>query len=152
MMSHKTSKRFLSKGSLDRATYGKKRSRNSKKYPCSLTSDPEPPGVIYIPPKKKTEEVKAWVSEWEAKQSQKYWRTVSRISPPRITRVSEDEAAVKEVYPDAYVRIERSQRTVVRPRTADDPAALVPYVLIGNNEYTFEAAWKSAHKLLLIKE
>ena len=95
---------------------------------------------------------KDWIPQWEKKQAQRYWRTVSKISTPPTALVNPDEAAVMEAYPDAYVRIERSQRTVVRPRTSADPTALVPYVLIGNSEYTFDAAWKSAHKRMLIKE
>jgi len=48
-MAHKTNKKFLSKESWNRATYGKKLTRGARKYPRSLIADSE--RVIYVPPK-----------------------------------------------------------------------------------------------------
>jgi hypothetical protein len=58
------------------------------------------------------------------------------------------EVEVLEIEPEAYIIVSRTIRTVVRPRKESDPAAVVKYVILGGDEYTSEAAWKSALRRL----
>jgi len=57
---------------------------------------------------------------------------------------SEWETRVKEVEPEAYLRMEGSTRQVVRPRRETDPKALVKWYPISGLHVTGEEAWKDA--------
>jgi isocitrate dehydrogenase kinase/phosphatase len=59
------------------------------------------------------------------------------------------EELVLKVEPDAYILREVLFYTVVRPRTLNDPTALIPRVILSGIEYSPEAAWRSALYQLL---
>lgn len=71
---------------------------------------------------------------------------IEQRKPAPREKTAEDH--VREIEPDAYIMVSRSIRTVVRPRRPTDLPAIVPYVLLGGDEYTSEMAWKSALKRL----
>lgn len=71
-----------------------------------------------------------------------------KLKPPAVIKTKEGffEELVVKIEPEAYLLREVSVYTVVRPRTKNDPPAIVPRVLLSGIEYSPEAAWRSSFK------
>lgn len=56
---------------------------------------------------------------------------------------------VLKVYPEAYEYHHRSKTEIRRPRTEQDPPALVNYMFLSGEQWTQKAAWDEAARRLM---